>query len=253
MLPTCDAEMPVVVVNQPPAVSSRRRWLQEEILSLTSHYPAGDPVADISKWLGRSSTAIYGKARRLGLSRPHRGTPVLVVENIPPEQIEITLPAPTLDLVAPTPANPPFLPPVATPAPVRKPAKPFHLTPLGGRQTVWSPDVVRRLILLWVAGFHHTIIAEVLGLTPCGVSSKAVRVSLPYRGTTKLSKDVTAARRVDAMGGPIPLSITDTAGRQFIGKACNLSGIIFYAARGIHTSVEAKLTLHYDRMRQAAF
>lgn len=252
MLPIRDAEMPVVLVNLPPAASNRRRWLQEEILSLTSRYPAGDPVADISKWLGRSSTAIYGKARRLGLSRPQRGTSVLVVESIPPKQIEMAPPAPTLDLVAPTPANPPFLPPVEAPAPVRKPAKPFHLTPLGGRQTVWSPELVRRLILLWVAGFHHTVIAEVLDLTPCGVSSKAVRISLPYRGSLKLSKDVAEARRVDAVGGAVPLVIVDGTGRPLIGKTCNLSGIFFFGSRGTRTSVEAKLTLHYDRMRQAA-
>jgi hypothetical protein len=252
MFPFRDAEMPVVLVKLPPAVSCRRRWLQEEILSLISRYPAGDPVVDISKCFGRSSTAIYGKARRLGLSRPQRGTPVLVVESIPPGQIEMTPPAPTLDLVVPTPANPPFLPPVEAPAPVRKPAKPFHLTPLGGRQTVWSPELVRRLILLWVAGFHHTVIAEVLDLTPCGVSSKAVRISLPYRGSMKLSKNVTEARRVDIVGGAVPSFIVDGAGRHLIGKACNLSGVFFFGPRGTRTSVEAKLTLHYDRMRQAA-
>jgi len=134
---------------------------------------------------------------------------------------------------------------------MRQPAKPFRLTPLGGRQTVWSPELVRRLILLWVAGFHHTVIAEVLDLTPCGVSSKAVRISLPYRGTMKLSKNVTEARRVDTAGGAIPPFIVDGAGRHLIGKACNLSGVFFFGPRGTRTSVEAKLTLHYDRMRQS--
>lgn len=291
MPPFRDAELPVVLVNLPSVAGCRRRWLQDEILSLASCYPAGEPVADISKRFGRSSTAIYGKARRLGLSRPQRRTSVLVAEDIPPGQIKVALsvptlglvaptpanppflpplealvaegvppaqveaalPVPILDLVAPTPANPPFLPPVELPAPLRKPAKPFHLTPLGGRQTVWSPELVRRLILLWVAGFHHTVIAEVLDLTPCGVSSKAVRISLPYRGSLKLSKDVAEARRVDAAGGALPSFIVDGAGRHLIGKACNLSGIFFYGTRGTHTSVEAKLTLHYDRMRQSAF
>jgi hypothetical protein len=247
-----NAEMPVVLVSLLPAAGCRRRWLREEILWLTSRYPVGEPVADISKWLGRSPAAIYGKARRLGLSRPQRRTSALAVECVLLDEIETALPVPAPDLVAPIPANPPFLPPVEAPAAVRKPAKPFHLTPLGGRQTVWSPDLVRRLILLWVAGFHHTVIAEVLDLTPCGVSSKAVRISLPYRGSLKLSKDVTEARRVDAVGGAIPPFIVDGRGRHLTGKACNLSGIFFFGSRGTRTSVKAKLTLHYDRMRQAA-
>lgn len=253
MLAFCAAELPDLLSNRPVAAISRRRWLQEEVLSLVSCYPAGEPVADISNRLGRSSAAVYGKARRLGLSRPQRRTPVSVVEGISAGQIEMALPIPSLDLVPPTPTQPAFLPPVEMPAPIRKPARPFRLTPLGGRQTVWTPELVHRLILLWVAGFHHATIAEVLDLTPCGVSSKAVRVSLPYRGSVKLLKDVAAARRVDAAGGPIPLSIMDAAGRQISGKTCNLSGNFFYGERGIHTSVEAKLTLHYDRMRQAAF
>lgn len=253
MLPFGDADLPIFASDATRVPTRRRRWLQDEVLLLVACYPAGEPVADISKRFGRSLTAIYGKARRLGLSRPQRGMAGLGAGEALPEQIEMALSVPLLDLVPPTPAAPPFLPPVEAPAPVRKPAKPFRLTPLGGRQTVWSPDLVRRLILLWVAGFHHTAIAEVLSLTPCGVSSKAVRISLPYRGSMRLSKDATEARRVDAAGGSIPAFIVDGAGRHLIGKACNLSGVFFFAPRGTHTSVEAKLTLHYDRMRQAAF
>ncbi len=203
-----------------------------------------------------------------------------VVDEVPPEQIEIAwpapapaldlvpptpanppflppvempAPAPALDLVPPTPANSPFLPPVEMPAPAPRQAKPFRLTALGGRQTVWSPELVDRLILLWVAGFHHTAIAEVLGLTPCGVSSKAVRISLPYRAGVDLSKDVAAARRVDAAGGTVPKFLITASGQRLTRKRCNLTGIWFYGDAGTHTCVEAKLTLHYDRMRAAAF
>jgi len=111
MLPFRDAEMPFVLVNSPFVAGCRRRWLQEEILSLASCYPTGEPVTDISERFGRSITAIYGKARRLGLSRPLRGALAPVVDAAPLEQIEMALSAPPLDLVAPTPANPPFLPP----------------------------------------------------------------------------------------------------------------------------------------------
>lgn len=255
MIPFCDAEVPVFVPNPPPAVTSKRRWLQDEILSLASCYPTGEPVADMAKRLGRSSTAVYGKARRMGLSRPQRGVLAAAVDEVQPAQIEIKWPdlAPVLDLVPPTPGNPPFLPPVAVPVPAPRQAKPFRLTALGGRQTVWTPDLVRRLILLWVAGFHHTTIAEVLDLTPCGVSSKAVRISLPYRAGVDLSKDVLVARRVDVAGGTVPKVLTTSGGIQFIGRHCNLTGIWFYARRGTHTCVEAKLTLHYARMQQSAF
>lgn len=253
--PTFGIELPVFALKKPSAVVQRRRWLQDEILSLASCYPTGEPVTDMAKRLGRSPAAVYGKARRMGLSRPQRGNFAPVVDEVPPEQIEITWPAsaPALDLVQTTPANPPFLPPVEMPVPAPRQAKPFRLTALGGRQTVWTPDLVRRLVLLWVAGFHHTTIAEALDLTPCGVSSKAVRISLPYRAGVELSKDVAAARRTDAAGGTLPKVLTTSSGIQFIGKHCNLTGIWFYARRGTHTSVEAKLTLHYTRMQQSAF
>lgn len=253
MLPFRDAELPVFMPKPPCATSCRRRWLQDEILSLASCYPTGEPVADMAKRFGRSPTAIYGKARRMGLSRPQRGTLAIVVEAVPMEQIEMALVAPDLDLVPPTPANPPFLPPLEMPAAVPKPAKPYRVTALGGRQTVWTPDLVRRLVLLWVAGFHHTTIALVLGLTSCGVSSKAVRISLPYRAGMKLSKDVAAARRTDAMGGAVPKFLMTASGHRLIGKWCNLTGVWFYGRAGTHTCVEAKLTLHYDRMRGSAF
>lgn len=139
------------------------------------------------------------------------------------------------------------------PAPAPRQVKPFRLTALGGRQTVWTPELVDRLILLWVAGFHHTVIAEVLALTPCGVSSKAVRISLPYRAGVDLSKDVAAARRADAAGGIVPKFLMTASGHRRILKRCNVAGNLFYGEAGTHTCVEAKLTLHYDRMRGSAF
>ena len=134
-----------------------------------------------------------------------------------------------------------------------KQSKPFRLTPLGGRQTVWTPELVHRLVLLWVAGFHHTTIAEVLGLTPCGVSSKAVRVSLPFRRGVELSKDAAAARLVDAAGGPLPKVVLTRFGKPMTGKSCKMNSNWFYGDSGTHTSVEAKLTLHYTRMQQSPF
>lgn len=154
MPPLHDAGLPTSVPDPAVVPSCRRRWLQDEVLSLVSCYPVGEPVTDISKRFDRSPVAIYAKARRMGLHRPQRGALASVVDAASPEQIEMVWPdpAPAIDLVPPTPANPPFLLPVKT-LPVAVPKqpkqpKPFRLTPLGGRQTVWSPELVHRLVLL---------------------------------------------------------------------------------------------------------
>lgn len=191
----------------------------------------------------------------MGLRRPQRRALAAVVKEVPLEQIKMAWPVPAsvLDLVPPTPASPPFLPPLEMPAPAPRQPKPFRLTALGGRQTVWSPELVDRLILLWVAGYHHTVIAEVLALTPCGVSSKANRISLPFRAGVDLSKDVAAARRADAAGGIVPTVIFTASGRRLTRKRCNMTGIWFYGDAGTHTCAEAKMTLYYDRMQATAF
>ena len=183
----------------------------------------------------------------------------MVVDEALPEQIEmaVPVPVPALDLVPPTPDSPPFFPPVEMPAlppaPALRQAKPFRLTALGGRLTVWTPELVDRLILLWVGGYHHTVIAEVLDLTPCGVASKANRISLPFRAGVDLSKDVAAARRADAAGGIVPKFIMTASGRRLTRKRCNLTGTWFYGDAGTRTCAEAKMTLYYDRMQSAAF
>ena len=255
MLPFPDAGLRVLALDTAAALPCRRRWLQDEILSLVSCYPSGEPVADMARRFGRSPTAVYGKARRMGLHRPQRAAPASVAVEIPPEQIELAWPAPAsvLDLVPPTPDDPPFLPPVELPAPVARQVKPFRLTVLGGRLTVWTPELVDRLILLWVGGYHHTVIAEVLDLTPCGVSSKAHRISLPFRAGVDLSKDVAAARRADAAGGEVPMFIFTASGRRLTRKRCNLTGTCFYGDAGTRTCAEAKMTLFYDRMQATAF
>ena len=69
----------------------------------------------------------------------------------------------------------------------------------------------------------------------------------------ELSKDVAAARRVDAAGGEVPKVIITASGRKLTRKRCNMTGAWFYGDAGTHTCAEAKMTLYYDRMQATAF
>lgn len=124
-------------------------------------------------------------------------------------------------------------------------SRPFLLTPLGGRQTVWSDERVERLVRLWVANFHHTTISLVLGVPERAAVSKANRISLPPRFGLTLSRDLEQARRVDFEAAPIPKEIKIPGGRKVIGKLCNLTGNWFYAPAGSLTSVEAQKSNAY--------
>ena len=119
----------------------------------------------------------------------------------------------------------------------------YSWTRLDGRQTVWTPQLVARLAVLWSAGYHHGTISDVLDVGPRAASSKASRIGLPARRTLlPLSKDMDAARRLDEMEKPAPKTLKLKSGREVIGRPCSLSGIWFYGLRGTHTSPEAKLT-----------
>ena len=145
----------------------------------------------------------------------------------------------------PLPLPPPA--PSPAPAPVRVP-KPYRVTRLGGRECVWNEGLVERLIRLWAAGFHHAVISEVLGVGARAASTKATRISLPARKGADLSRDVEAARRLDAAGREVPKALRDAEGKLRLGKHCALTGAWFYGPAGIHTCPEAKQTLHYRRM-----
>lgn len=122
-----------------------------------------------------------------------------------------------------------------------KPA--YRWTRLDGRQTVWTPQLVARLAVLWSAGFHHETISDVLDVGPRAASSKANRIGLPARGTLlPLSRNMEAARRLDELEKPAPKVLKLKSGHEVIGRPCSLSGMWFYGVRGVHTSPEAKLT-----------
>ena len=232
----------------PLGTGARRRWEDDEVIVLRARYPdTAYPVVDIAGSLGRSPASVRGKARRLGL---RRADPVAAA---PPSPEAVPLPRGAL----------PFRPAEPTAAsqtraesggrvggssvPTVAP-KSYRVTRLGGRECVWNGGLVERLIRLWAAGFHHTVISEVLGVGARAASTKATRISLPARKGANLSRDVEAARRLDAAGREVPKALRDAEGKLRLGKHCALTGAWFYGPAGIHTCPEAKQTLHYRRM-----
>lgn len=232
----------------PLGTGTRRRWEDDEVIVLRARYPdTAYPVADIAGSLGRSPASVRGKARRLGLRRadpaataplspeaaslPHGALPFR-----PAEPIAWQARAESGGRVGGS--------PVPTVAP-----KPYRVTRLGGRESVWDEDRVRRLIRLWTAGFHHTVVSEVLGVGARAASTKATRISLPARKASGLSRDIEAARRLDAAGREVPKALRDAKGKWRLGKHCVLTGAWFYGPTGVHTCPEAKQTLYYERMR----
>lgn len=224
-----DRERDLAVSSRTPVARRRRKWDDDEIAFLHARYPDADrPVSDIAGLLGRSPASVRAKARRLGLRRARPA-----------------LDAPPALARSPLPSAPPAPTPGSTP--VRVP-RPYRVTRLGGRESVWDEDRVRRLIRLWTAGFHHTVVSEVLGIGARAASTKATRISLPARKGANLSRDVQAARRLDATGREVPKALRDAEGKLRLGKHCALTGAWFYGPTGIHTCPEAKQTLHYRRM-----
>lgn len=221
------SEPAVEATPKPQAINAfarAQKWGETEISQLLARYPTTESVKLISADLARTVGSVRSKAYRLGLRRPSRHkTP----EN---RQLEIVFGIP--------------LPPKAI-----KLSRPFKYTKLGGREEVWSDDLISRLARLWAANFHRDTISVVLGVSATAVSSKANLRGMPARNRKLLSKDLTAAQRTDALPEPAPKVLVDIEGRQLIGKRCNLTGHFFYGPMGIRTSTEAKHTLYYQRLQ----
>lgn len=128
-----------------------------------------------------------------------------------------------------------------------KPA--YSWTRLNGRQTVWTPQLVSRLAVLWSAGYHHETISDVLDVGPRAASSKASRIGLPARGRLLLSRNIESARQFDEAEKPAPRMLKTKSGREIVGRHCSLSGMWFYGMCGTHTSPEAKLTERFKEGR----
>ena len=238
-----------------PRSSRRHLWSAASVDVLRSDYPTAKLVLDISAELGRSVGAVYGKARRLGLRRPCRGAA--------PADAAVLLPAPAPEALQPSasPAPEPSPPhvrlaslsPKPAPTPQPSPARKVELTKLGGRAGRWTKNdgaLSERLERLFIGGFTTPCIAAVLDVTDAAVRTRAWVVNCPRRDLKLLRHDVEAARLVDRLAAPLPLSIPSwTDGKMLVRKPCKRKGNFFWGTSGIHFSNDAKRQHGYRDLR----
>ena len=177
-----------------------RRWSDANVVVLKADYPTPRPVRDIGAELGRSVSAIYGKARRLKLKRPQRGTAPLP-SAAPLPDLFMTPAAEIAEQAA-------LPPPIAKPPPSRKQVT--KRTKLGGREGRWVRNdgaLSVRMERLHLAGFHDKVIAAVLGLTSAAVLTRAWAINCPEREAAGLRYDVETARLVDRQAAPLPKTV----------------------------------------------
>lgn len=205
----------------------RRPWTEAETSVLVARYPTSEPAATIAASLSRSKGAIWGKARRLGLRR--RAPKVS-------EQQEFCF--------SPVGGGMQIIPLLKP----RKPTPTGQRTAIGGREGIWSQELRERMERLWFADFHHRCIAEVLGVSPGSVASKASNMGLPRRADPKaLITDVAAARKIDQQQDPLPKVALDFVGLRIVRRKCNITGKYFWGPAGNIASREVKQTLHWRR------
>ncbi len=241
--------------EQPPALSSnvlslaaqaavrskpsrRRYWSHDHVGLLLSDYPTFKPVNDISAELNRSVGAIYGKARRLNLKRPPRQA----------AHVDYAAPIPIFDFAsepAPPRADPaPQLSLPRIPAPPPAPKQEAKRTKMGGRHGRWTRDdgaLSVRLERLYIAGFHDTCIATILGVSSGSVWSRAWSINCPHRDPKALRRDVEAARLVDRQAAPLPqTAVCWKLGKPLTRRRCNIKGEHFWADRGSRFSNDAR-------------
>ncbi len=208
----------------------RERWTEANIGVLRSDYPTLRPVRDISVEVGRSVSAIYGKARRLKLKRLPRGA---APDSVP-------LPLPSLLMEPPLSLTEAALPdgeaapalPLLEVAPALPSKQVVKRTKLGGREGRWVRNdgaLSVRMERLHLVGFHDKVIAAVLGLTSAAVLTRAWAINCPEREAAGLRDDVEAARLVDRQAAPLPRTVISLDGRKTLTrKRCNLKGDFFW-------------------------
>ena len=248
----------------------RRRWGDPCVSVLLANYPTSIPVIDIALRLGRSKGSIYGKARRLGLRRPMRQSkrpePVgleneckpATADEIPNRRISADNPvAVTEAIVVQDEEEKPELPPPLIPIDQTDVAlpRPYVRTKLEGRLTVWFPELVERMMRLWLANVHHTVIAQVLGpeMTGGAVQRKAHRVGmLPRHGLT-LIMDLAVAQEIDRQAAPLPRVIRDHRGKPWHLRICGGSEVACYRPNTSRLSPQAMETKWYQEGRSVMF
>ena len=254
----------VLATPAPPSSSRRQLWSAASVASLCADYPTAKPVREISAAVGRSVSAVYGKARRLNLKRPRRGAapgeaiialPVPApVPDVPqpkvalaPEQLPPKLSAsqPGLSIPQPTPC-------VSKPPPAPKAER----TKLGGRPGRWTENdgaLSERLERLFIANFSPACIAAVLGVTERAAGTRAWVVNCPQRDPQTLRHDVEAARLVDRLAAPLPGSVFSwKQQKMLVRKRCTRKGHHIWGAAGTTLSNDAKRQRSYKILLASA-
>ena len=244
-------------------VRVRRPWSDMCVSVLRADYPTSTPVSDIAARLGRSIGSLYGKARRLELRRPPRGKrpkPVVApgeAKSAMADDGRAQMPAagnPTVVNGQAALANEPPPPPsasglIACTGEI-KPRLSIR-TRVGGRPSVWFPQVTERLMRLWLANVHPKVIGDVLGpqragrkVTASAVSTRGTWVGLPSRFGLTLVRDRDVASEFDRQAAPLPKTIRH--GRETADlRICPLTGTPFYSRNKNRLSKQAKATMYY--------
>ena len=253
----------VVVIPAPPSSSRRQLWSAAGVASLCADYPTAKPVREISAELGRSVSAVYGKARRLNLKRPRRGAAL--------GEAAVALPVPALvpDALQPKAAAAPWrLPEHPAPKPALRipqltlsvsnspPAPKAERTKMGGRPGRWTENdgaLSERLERLFISNFAPSCIAAVLGVTAGSVETRAWVVNCPRRDPQTLRHDVEAARLVDRLAAPLPGSVYSwKTGKMLVRKRCTRKGHFIWGASGTTLSNDAKRQRSYKILLASA-
>ena len=247
----------VVAIPAPPSSSRRRLWSAASSASLCADYPTAKPVRQISAELGRSVSAVYGKARRLNLKRPRRGAApgeaVIVLPVLTP------VPGTPQPKIASAPERLSPKPPASQPAlPISQPtlcvSKPppalkVERTKMGGRPGCWTKNdgaLSERLERLFIAGFSPSCVAAVLGVTESSAATRAWVVNCPRRDPQTLRHDVEAARLVDRLAAPLPGSVFSwKQQKMLVRKRCTRKGHHIWGAAGTTLSNDAKRQRSY--------
>jgi hypothetical protein len=247
---------------------TRQPWSATSIRALISDYSTAIPVIDIAARLGRSKGSIYGKAGRLGLRRPARKNPnpeSAVALDFPTRAMADEIRALVTSADNPIVVTGPIIisgeepkpeppPPPAVPVDGKntEPPRPYLLTPVDGRLSVWFPDMVERMMRLWLANVNHDVIAEVLGpaITGKAVQSKYKRVGLFPRHGLILNRDIEFARAIDRQAAPLPKVIRDHRNKPSRLRRCAMSGVLCYTDKDMY-SPQYKQTKRYQNSGSA--
>lgn len=262
--PAPERDACVVATPAPPPSSRRQLWSAASVASLCADYPTAKLVRHISVELDRSVGAVYGKARRLGLKRPRRGS-------APGEAVvALPVPAPVPDTPQPSTASaperlPPKLPasqptppiPRPTPSvPEPPPARKAERTKLGGRPGCWTENdgaLSERLERLFIANFSPGCIAAVLDVTERAAATRAWVVNCPRRDPQALRHDVEAARLVDRQAAPLPGALHSwKTGKMLVRKRCRRKGHFIWGTTGTTLSNDAKRQTSYLKLTASA-